>query len=223
MSNSGIYKCLIPGIWIYQEPMSQRRKQLYGDFYVLRVFYPFLISLWACFEKSAMFCCECWWVSIEERRSLIIPDANYFDKKTVLHVIITSTLLLYPLRFAEILEKNSFSLLFYSFLLYLLFHKIKCKFCCEFIWISQWKKKRQQIKQNRNELIRFFLQHYLTDYPTVLYLFVCVCVFFLFFFNTEQGGQELELSVSLKRRKFSLGLPSITNLKFRLQQLEEIS
>ena len=81
MSNSGIYKCLIPGIWIYQEPMSQRRKQLYGDFYVLRVFYPFLNSLWACFEKSAMFCCECWWVSIEERRSLIIPDANYFDKK----------------------------------------------------------------------------------------------------------------------------------------------
>lgn len=143
MSNSGIYKCLIPGIWIYQEPMSQRRKQLYGDFYVLRVFYPFLISLWACFEKSAMFCCECWWVSIEERRSLIIPDANYFDKKTVLHVIITSTLLLYPLCFAEILEKNSFSLLFYSFLLYLLFHIIKWKFCCEFIWLSQWKKKKK--------------------------------------------------------------------------------
>ena len=215
MSNSGIYKCLIPGIWIYQEPMSQRRKQLYGDFYVLRVFYPFLISLWACFEKSAMFCCECWWVSIEERRSLIIPDANYFDKKNssscnnYFHFITLSPLLRWDL------GKNSFSLLFYSFLLYLLFHIIKWKFCCKFIWLSQWKKKkRQQIKQNRNELIRFFLQHYPTDYPTVLYLFVCVC-FFLFFFNTEQGGQELELSVSLKRRKFSLGLPSITNLKFR--------
>ena len=86
----------------------------------------------------------------------------------------------------ELGKKNSFSLLFYSFLLYLLFHKIKCKFCCEFIWISQWKKKkkkkRQQIKQNRNELIRFLLQHYPTDYPTVLYLFVCV-FFFLFFFQ----------------------------------------
>ena len=207
MSNSGIYKCLIPGIWIYQEPMSQRRKQLYGDFYVLRVFYPFLISLWACFEKSAMFCCECWWVSIEERRSLIIPDANYFDKKTVLHVIITSTLLLYPLCFAEILEKNSFSLLFYSFLLYLLFHIIKWKFCCEFIWLSQWKKKkkRQQIKQNRNELIRFFLQHYPTDYPTVLYLFVCVCFFFCFFSTQNKEGKSLNFLCLLNDVSFPLG------------------
>lgn len=183
MSNSGIYKCLIPGIWIYQEPMSQRRKQLCGDFYVLRVFYPFLISLWACFEKSAMFCCECWWVSIEERRSLIIPDANYFDKKNssscnnYFHFITLSPLLRWDLG-----KKFFFAFILFIFALFAVsYNKMKILLQIYLIISVKKKKKRQQIKQNRNELIRFFLQHYPTDYPTVLYLFVCVCFFFVFF------------------------------------------
>ena len=84
---------------------------------VFRVFYPFLIWLWVCFAKSAMFCCEFWWVSIEKRRPLNIPDANFFGKKTVFHVIITSTLLFYPLCFADTLQKNCnfFVLIFIHF------------------------------------------------------------------------------------------------------------
>ena len=84
---------------------------------VFRVFYPFLIWLWVCFAKSAMFCCEFWWVSIEKRRPLNIPDANFFGKKTVFHVIITSTLLFYPLCFADILQK----IVIFSFLFLFIF------------------------------------------------------------------------------------------------------
>ena len=119
---------------------------------VFRVFYPFLIWLWVCFAKSAMFCCEFWWVSIEKRRPLNIPDANFFGKKTVFHVIITSTLLFYPLCFADILQKNCnfFFLIFIHFSLYLPFHQIN-KFCCEFIWNTSVKKKQQQQTNQQNK------------------------------------------------------------------------
>ena len=58
-----------------------------------------------------------------------MPDANLFGKKKFFHVIITSTLLFYPLRFAYVLEKflNFFGF-FKNFFLYLLFHQMK-QFC----------------------------------------------------------------------------------------------
>ena len=148
---------------------------------VFRVFYPFLIWLWVCFAKSAMFCCEFWWVSIEKRRPLNIPDANFFGKKTVFHVIITSTLLFYPLCFADILQKNCnfFVLIFIHFSFICRFIKIN-KFCCEFIWNTSVKKTattNKPTKQNESSQFGLFLQHYLADYPTVIYLF---CVFLTF-------------------------------------------
>ena len=135
------HKCLIPG-----KCNVTTTKAAYFGFY-----YLFLISLWACFAKK---CNVPLWMLMnldrkEKRKS----------KKTVFHVIITSTF---------------FFLIFIQFFLYLLFHQ-KNKFCCEFIWNTSVKKTataNKPTKQNESSQCGLFLQHYLVDYPTVIYLFV---------------------------------------------------
>ena len=135
------HKCLIPG-----KCNVTTTKAAYFGFY-----YLFLISLWACFAKK---CNVPLWMLMnldrkEKRKS----------KKTVFHVIITSTF---------------FFLIFIQFFLYLLLHQ-KNKFCCEFIWNTSVKKTattNKPTKQNESSQFGLFLQHYLADYPTVIYLFV---------------------------------------------------
>ena len=114
------HKCLIPG-----KCNVTTTKAAYFGFY-----YLFLISLWACFAKK---CNVPLWMLMnldrkEKRKS----------KKTVFHVIITSTF---------------FFLIFIQFFLYLLFHQ-KNKFCCEFIWNTSVKKKKNSNNKQTNKTKR---------------------------------------------------------------------
>ena len=117
---------------------------------VFRVFYPFLIWLWVCFAKSAMFCCEFWWVSIEKRRPLNIPDANFFGKKTVFHVIITSTLLFYPLCYSLLTFCKKIVIFSFLFLfIFPLFAVSSNKQILLRIYLEYLGKKKQQQQTNQ--------------------------------------------------------------------------
>ena len=102
--------------------------------------------------------------------------------------------LLYPL-----LSPTSCSSYFYSFFFAFFF-------CFEFIWNTSVKRKQtnEPTKQNKKQLIRFISLALPCGLPHSS-LFICVFFFFFFLINTEQGGQELELSESLKRRNFLSG------------------
>ena len=103
---------------------------------------------------------------------------------------------------------NFFRSYLYSFFLYLLFHQIKqilLQIYLEYLGKGN-KQTNKQTKQNKKKLIRFISPALLCGLPYSS-LFICVFFFFFFFFllNTEQGGQELEFSESLKRRNFLSG------------------
>ena len=124
----------------------------------------------------------------------------------VLVRISMSPIIIISSSFADILQKNFlkfFSFLFYSFFLYLLFHQIK-QICFEFIWNTSVKTNKQtnertnKAKQKAANSVYFF--------SITLRITLQFSVYFcLFLFNTEQGGRELELSESLKRRNFLSG------------------
>ena len=88
-------------------------------------FLSVLIWLWVCFAKREMFWCEFRWVLS----------------------------LLYPLLFADILQKNFFRSYFYSFFLYLLLHQIKQ--ILPRIYLEYLGKTNKPTKQNKKKLIRF--------------------------------------------------------------------
>ena len=141
-------------------------------------FLSVLIWLWVRFAKRAMFWCAFRWVL-----SLLYP-------------------LLSPTSCRKIF-KIFFRSYFYSFFLYLLFHQIK-QICFEFIWNTSVKTNKQtnertnKAKQKAANSVYFF--------SITLRITLQFSVYFcLFLFNTEQGGRELELSESLKRRNFLSG------------------
>ena len=105
----------------------------------------------------------------------------------------------------ELGKKFFFAFILFIFALFAVsYNKMKILLQIYLIISVKKKKKRQQIKQNRNELIRFFLQHYPTDYPTVLYLFVCV-FFFCFFSTQNKEGKSLNFLCLLNDVSFPLG------------------
>ena len=120
----------------------------------------------------------------EKRKSLNMPDANFFGKKKVFHVIITSTLIFYPLCFADILQKNCnfFFLIFIQFFLYLPFHQ-KNKFCSEFIWNTSVKKKKQQQQTNQQNKTKAANSVYFSSITSRITLLLSI--YFVFFLHLE--------------------------------------
>ena len=121
-------------------------------------FLSVLIWLWVCFAKRAMFWCEFRWVLS----------------------------LLYPLRFADILQKIFFKIffvgIFYSFFLYLLFHQIKQILLR--IYLEYLCKTNKQTKQNKKKLIPFISPALPCGLP---HISLFICVFFFFLFNFQEN------------------------------------
>ena len=114
-----------------------------------------LIWLWVYFAKRAMFWCEFRWVLS----------------------------LLYPLRFADILQKNFFLIFFrsyfYSFFLYLLLHQIKQILLR--IYLEYLGKTNKPTKQNKN-----FSSITLRITPQFS-VYLCLLFFLIFFFIQQRA------------------------------------
>ena len=126
-------------------------------------FLSVLIWLWVCFAKRAMFWCEFRWVLS----------------------------LLYPLRFADILQKNFFKNFFrsyfYSFFLYLLLNQIKQILLR--IYLEYLGKTNKPTKRNKKKLIRFISPALPRGLP---HSSLFICVFFFFFYLTQsKEGKSL--------------------------------
>ena len=93
--------------------------------------------------------------------------------------------LLYPLRFADILQKkfffNFFRSYFYSFFLYLLLHQIKQILLR--IYLEYLGKTNKPTKQNKKKLIRFISPALPCGLP---HSSLFICVFFFFLFNFQE-------------------------------------
>ena len=129
---------------------------------------------------------------------------SFRKEGNVLVRISMSPIIIISSSFADILQKN-FLKFFFSFLFLFIFPLFYVKqICFEFIWNTSVKTNKRtnertnKAKQKAVNSVYFF--------SITLRITLQFSVYFcLFLFNTEQGGQELELSESLKRRNFLSG------------------
>ena len=168
--------CNITSFWYLVNAMSRPRKQRISGFLSV------LIWLWVCFAKRAMFWCEFRWVLS----------------------------LLYPLRFADILQKNF--LQFFSFVSLFIFPLFavssnKTNFASNLFRIPRKRKQtnKQTNKAKQKEANSVYFSSITLRITLQFSVYLSSFFFFFFLLNTEQGGQELEFSESLKRRNFLSG------------------
>ena len=134
---------------------------------------------------------------------LFRKEGNVLVRISMSPIIITSSF------FADILQKNF--LKFFSFVFLLIFPLFAVssnktnllRIYLEYLGKKKTNKQTNEpTKQNKKQLIRFISPALPCGLP---HSSLFICVFFFFLFNKEQGGQELELSESLKRRNFLSG------------------
>ena len=125
------------------------------------------------------------------------------NEGNVLVRILMSPIIIISSSFPDILQKNFLKFFSFVFLFIFLRFFLFLRIYLEYLGKKKTNKQTNEpTKQNKKQLIRFISLALPCGLPhSSLFIYV----FFFFLFNTEQGGQELELSESLKRRNFLSG------------------
>ena len=120
----------------------------------------------------------------------------------VLVRISMSPIIIISSSFADILQKNFLKFFSFVFLFIFLRFFLLLRIYLEYLGKKKTNKRTNKAKQKAANSVYFFS---ITLRITPQFSVYLCLLFFFFLINTEQGGQELELSESLKRRNFLSG------------------